>query len=82
MDGGDVNERVQKILSQVMGVPMDRVTEDCSPHTLSEWDSLKHMNLVLALEEAFDVLFTDAEIGEIVTVPKILEGLKRHGATA
>jgi acyl carrier protein len=77
-----MTERVLMILSQVLGVARQRVTLEASPDTMTEWDSLKHMNLVLALEEAFEIRFTDAEIGEIVTVPRIVAALTKHGVAA
>jgi acyl carrier protein len=77
-----LNERVLLILSQVLGVPRERITAEASPDTVREWDSLKHMNLVLALEEAFEVRFTDEEIGEIVTIPRIVAALAGHGVAA
>jgi acyl carrier protein len=77
-----VNERVLLIVSRVLGVPRERLTEEASPDTVHEWDSLKHMNLVLALEETFDIRFTDAEIGEIITIPRIVEVLAGHGVAA
>ena len=43
------------------------------------WDSLRHMNLVLALEEAFGIAFTPEQTVEILNFPLIKEVLKEHG---
>ena len=37
------------------------LTEDSSSDTLPQWDSLRHMNLVLALEDEFGVSIPDEE---------------------
>ena len=71
--------RVLKIVSQVMEVPLEQLNEETSPDTIKNWDSLKHMNLVLALEEEFDVNFSDEEIVEMLSVEIIVETLKEKG---
>ncbi len=65
---GVMTEAVVKIVSQVMGVPVADITQDSSPDTIESWDSHRHMNLVLALEEEFDVMFGVEEITEMLNV--------------
>jgi acyl carrier protein len=67
-----MKERVFQTVSQVLGVPLEQVTEQSSPETVESWDSLKHMNLILALEEQFGVSFTDDEIMSMLSVELIL----------
>ncbi|MGH9769016.1 MAG: acyl carrier protein [Blastocatellia bacterium] len=67
-----MKERVIRIVSQVMGVPMDQVTEGSSSQTVETWDSLNHMNLILALEEEFGVQFSDEQIMRMLNVGAIL----------
>jgi len=75
----NLKDRVLRIVSQVMGVPMETLDLNSSPDTVEEWDSLKHMNLVLALEEEFEVLFGDEEIVTLLSVEIILEILREKG---
>lgn len=71
-----MKERIIKIISQVMGIPVDRISDDSSPDTIEEWDSLRHMNLILALEEEFGVQFSDKNIVEMLSVELIVEVLR------
>ena len=71
-----MNNRVFKVVSQIMGVPTGQLNGDSSPDTIARWDSLQHMNLVLALEQEFKVSFTDQEIIEMMNVQLICETLK------
>lgn len=73
-------KRVIKVVSQVMNVPADGISPESSPDTIGAWDSLKHMNLVLALEEEFAIAFTDEEIVDLLSVRIIAETLKEKGA--
>jgi len=67
-----MKERVFKIISNVMEVPIEDVNEESSPETIKTWDSLKQMNLILALEQEFNVQFTDEHIVDLLSVQIIL----------
>ncbi len=64
--------QVNKIISRIMGVSSSEVTEETSPDNLPQWDSLKHIHLILAIEEEFGVQFTDQEIVSIKGVKSIV----------
>ena len=68
--------RVVKIVSQVMEVPLEQLNEESSPDTVKNWDSLKHMNLILALEEEFGVQFADEQIVEMLNIELIILTLR------
>ncbi len=71
--------KIATILSQLTGVPMESVTMETSPDNLETWDSSMHLNLVMALEEAFGIQFSETEIVEMMNVGLIQEVLKAHG---
>ena len=49
----DIEERLKDIFSLVFGIDAASVTSDTSVDTIHNWDSLQHLNLVLAVEEEF-----------------------------
>ncbi len=67
--------RVLNVVSQVLGIPVDAITDDSSPESIEAWDSLKHMNLVLALEEEFDIRFSDERIVAMLSVRSIKDAV-------
>ena len=73
-----MEKRLYKILSQVLNVPIEQINNESSPDTITEWDSLKHMNLVLAIEQEFGIQFTEEQIIEMLNVALIEETLKDH----
>lgn len=77
-----MKERVLQVISQVMDVPFEQLTLNASVDTVEKWDSLQHLNLVLALEEEFNVSFSDQEIIEILNAEIILEVLKEKAIHA
>ena len=74
-----MEEKLRQIMSQIFKVPIEEISEDASPDTIENWDSLQHMNLVLALEEAFHITFSSEEITEILNYKLIVSRLEEHG---
>ncbi|MGR3302862.1 MAG: acyl carrier protein [Candidatus Scalindua sp.] len=71
-----MKERVLGIVSNIMKWPLKKINEDSSPEDIDTWDSLNQINLVLALEEEFDVRFTDDQIVQMLSVRSIIETLE------
>jgi acyl carrier protein len=65
-------DQVRQIGADIFNVTVDEVTAETSPATVASWDSLQHLNLVLALEQAFDVEFAPEEIEQMVSVGQIV----------
>ena len=61
-----LEDRIKNIMSAVFEIPEEQIKDNSSPDTIGSWDSLKHMNLIIALEEEFKVEFTDNEIIEMM----------------
>jgi len=61
-------ERVQRIVADVLEVPLEQVKPESSPDTIETWDSLHHLNMVLALEQEFGVQFAPEEIEQLLSV--------------
>lgn len=58
-----------------MNVPAADIREDSSPETIEAWDSLKHMSLILTLEDEFKIQFSDDEIVKMLSVALIMDVL-------
>jgi len=55
-------EQVTTIIRDVFGDDEVTVTETSSAEDVDGWDSLMHLNLVIALEKRFGIRFSTAEI--------------------
>lgn len=59
-------------MSIVFSVDIESLTEDASPDNIEAWDSLAHLNLAVALEEAFSVELSEEDIMELMNF-KLIE---------
>jgi acyl carrier protein len=57
---------------------LDAISESDSAETVKSWDSVRHLNLILAIEERFGLTFEIDEIPEMVSVRAIAEALDRR----
>lgn len=67
----NMDNHIKNVMSAVFEIPIDEIDDDSSPDNVGSWDSLKHMNLVVALEEEFDIEFIDDEIVEMMNLSQI-----------
>jgi acyl carrier protein len=72
-----VFDTVRTIASDVLGVPPDQIAPDTSPATATNWDSVQHLNLVLAIEQAFSVMFEPEELDQMKSVGHIVAMVER-----
>ena len=74
-------EQVRQVASDVLSVPTDRISADSSPETIETWDSIQHLNLVLALEEKFGLQLSPEEMEQMRSIGQISAMLesKLHG---
>ena len=57
-----MESRIKKVMSNVFNIDIDSINNDTSPDNVENWDSLKHMNLIVALEEELEFEFENQEI--------------------
>ncbi len=75
----NTEDRLYRIISEVFGVPAAEITNESSPDTIETWDSLSHLNLVLALEEEFGVALSPEDVMEMLSVQLIKTILGERG---
>ena len=67
------------VVAKVFGVEEAAISDSSSNQTLSAWDSLAHMNLILELESVFGVSLTQEDIIAATDVGTIKRVLAQHG---
>lgn len=72
-------DRVAALFEKNFGIEPGEFSPDTVPEDVLRWDSLGHMNLVMDLEDTFDVHFEVDEITEMSSGRKIIELLQAKG---
>ena len=73
-----VFDQVQGIAADILVVDQERVTAQSSPENLDGWDSVQHLNLILALEDKFGMQFEPEEIDRMRTIGGITQIIERR----
>lgn len=68
-----------QLLADVFGEDPQSITDESSIDTIEQWTSLRHLNLVVALEERFNIQLNEEETLEIISVALIKAVLADHG---
>ena len=61
----EVLSRVRQIAADILQAD---VTPESSPETIGTWDSVQHLNLVMAIEEEYGFQFSPEEMDQAKTV--------------
>ena len=74
-----MSDRAKSVFAEVLGLPITSISDDTSPDNTREWDSVKAIDLALAIEEEFAVRFTTKEIVSMRTVGIVKKVLQAKG---
>lgn len=77
MKSTQVESDICVIVSSVLGKSADLNTSKTSEPL---WDSLKHMEIIFAVESKWGVTFSEAEMGSIQSVAQLLQTLREKNA--
>ena len=77
-----LEEKVKKIIAEQLSVSEEQITPDASFVEDLGADSLDTVELVMALEEEFEIDIPDEEAEKIVTYKDVLSYIKAHSQSA
>jgi acyl carrier protein len=66
-----MEKRIKKIMSDIFDVEISQINERSTPDNIENWDSFNQINLVMSLEEEFNVTLSDDDILEMISFPLI-----------
>ena len=60
---------MREVVAARLELDVADVDVDTSTDTVRTWDSVRHMNLVIALEQAFDITIPDDDVATMTSYP-------------
>lgn len=76
-----MNETIQQslktLLAKIMQVEQAQINDEASTANLENWDSLRHMKLIIALEEEYGLEFDEYQIETMTSFSGILMAMQQ-----
>jgi acyl carrier protein len=66
-------------MAAVLGIDELSLSDESSPDTIATWDSLNHLNIILAMEQEFGIEFSPDDVMNMVNVGRIRALLRGYG---
>ncbi len=80
MEQSQVLEDITKVFIKVLGNKNIKLTPDTVAADVEDWDSLNHIQLVVAVEKHFGIRFTSTEIQSWKNVGNMCESVMKRSA--
>ncbi len=74
-----MSEKLYKIISKVMNINLENISDESNPSTISNWTSFNGYVLLYELETNFDVKFSIDEAMDVKNVADIKRHLQNNG---
>jgi len=71
-----IYKKLNDVFRQVFDDPSLSVRPETTADDIEEWDSMTHINLIMAVELAFDIEFENAEIRKFRNVGDLAEAVR------
>ena len=72
--------KLKRVMADILDIREDEITDDSAINKVKNWDSLKHIQLMLGIEEQFEMSpFSMDEIVEMTSFAKIKQILREKG---
>lgn len=69
---------LNEVFHQVFGDNTPNITQDTTSNDVEDWDSLTHINLIVAVETKFKIRFSQKELLNQGNVGDLIADIERH----
>jgi len=77
MERSDILKRVEEIFREELELDDLVLTDETTADDVEEWDSLSHVQLVAAMEEAFGIEFKSREILSWENIGDLIDSIEK-----
>jgi acyl carrier protein len=74
-----MESRFREVIGSVLKTPVNELGDDAASESLGQWDSLQHVKLVAAVEDAYRIRLSPREIRSFRTVSGLRQILNSKG---
>ncbi len=74
-----MTEPLEEVIASVLGISPQSLSDDSSSENVQEWDSLRQLSILLALENAYGITITTDQALDMNSISAIRALLAEHG---
>ncbi len=69
---------VKEILAKVLEIDIATIFDNATQKDIAKWDSLQHLNLIVEIEDKYNISIDPEDISEMLSIEKIIEIIKKY----
>ena len=73
--GNDIDRRILNVMTSVFDTSLDKKQDNISTETVESWDSLKHIQLIVAFEKELGIKIKTSDVEKLTSYKKIIKYL-------
>jgi acyl carrier protein len=73
--------KLNKIFAAILEIPIESITPELSMENTTEWDSIRHIELLYELQETFDIKLDSYEAINMIDYNQVILILESKGVT-
>ena len=78
MERNEIFKKLNEIFNDVLDCEDIELEENTSANDIEEWDSLSHIQLIVAIEKTFKIKFTSLEIMKWKNVGEMVDTIEQR----
>ena len=76
MKNNDPEQKLMSIFSIILDLPLNKLSSDSNVENLEEWDSLSHVQLIMTIENEFEISLSPDEALAIFSIKDAIDLVK------
>lgn len=69
---------IKEILARVFDIEISTISDNATQKDIIKWDSLQHLNLIVEIEDIYDISIDPEDISEMISLEKIIEVINKY----
>ena len=70
------------LIASVLSIDINRLEHKTTINDIASWDSIKHLEIIIQLEQVFDITINDEEVIGLISLGRIIELVKKKASNS
>jgi acyl carrier protein len=72
------NFEIRELMSKLFSIEIETISNNATQKEISKWDSLQHLNLIVEIEDKYDISIDPEDISAMISIDKIVEIVNKY----